>query len=71
MFYIMEIQTYMDGTSAHIMKTAQDRNSAEAEFHSTLAFAATSNVYCHAVCIIATDGTIVKTECYWHIPEPE
>lgn len=69
MFYIIEIQTQADGSSAHIMKTAQNRNEAEGKYHGILQYAATSKVYIHSAAILTEEGVNIKNECYRHDAE--
>ena len=68
MYYIIELQTNIDGTGAHLVQTDTDRNSAEAKYHGVLQFAAVSNVYKHSATIIDEEGVSVMHQCYVHEP---
>jgi len=69
MYYILEIQAYNDGTSAHIMYTEQTEAQAESKYHTVLAYAAISDIPIHVVMILTFDGNLVKRETYYHTPE--
>lgn len=69
MFIIIELQTNADGTVGNFIYTAQSANEADQIYHSKLAYAATSTVYCHAVTMLTPDGDVVKHEAYWHVPD--
>lgn len=68
MYVIIELQTAADGTVGSVVTTANSMNEADQQYHSKLSFAAMSEVYCHSVSMIASDGTPIKHETYWHVP---
>lgn len=65
-YIIMETQTSAGTTVIVTPEVIADRNTAEAAFHSKLAYAATSSVEVHSVVMLTEDGRIVRTECYRH-----
>ena len=69
MFYVIEIQT--SNTGAVIPFVFQDRNEAEAKFHSLLAVAAVSAVPKHGAMMFTDDGFVLKSEVYNHEEQPE
>ena len=70
MFYVIEIQTAQTGSV--IPFSFQDRDAAEAKYHSLLSVAAVSAVPKHGAMLFNDDGFVLKCEVYNHIqPEPE
>ena len=69
MYFICEIQTYKDGTGAHIMFTAPTLNEAESKYHQVLAAAAVSNVPVHACIIFDDHGYTKMSRFYEHEQE--
>lgn len=78
-FYVIEIQTYQDGSFGDIKHIAYDedpgiaRLKGEAKWHEIMAAAAVSTLPCHAVTLLTTDGRCIMNGCYRHTvtPEPE
>jgi len=81
-FWIYEIQTYEDGTFGDIKHFAYDedpdkaRLKADSKFYEVLSAAAISNLPCHAVTMVSSEGFPVMHQCYKHTPvnpapEPE
>jgi len=70
-YIIIELQTNIEGPTVNIVQTAASENQADSIYHSILASAAISSVYCHAVTMLSSDGEFIKKECYWHVPESE
>lgn len=81
-YYIIEIQKYQDGGFGHIIHWASDENAdrarmkAESKYHEVLAAAAISELPQHAATLLASDGTELMHQCYFHAapelePEPE
>lgn len=68
-YIIVELQTNAEGQTANIVQTATTENQADSIYHTILASAATSQVYCHAAVMLSADGDFIKKECYWHVPE--
>lgn len=65
MYIILEIQT--NETSALLPPLAyEDRNEAEAAYHSKLASAAISTVKLHTVVMMDEYGVVLKNEFYEH-----
>lgn len=70
MFYVIEIQTSTTGSV--IPFVFQDREAAEAKYHTLLSIAAVSDVPKHGAMLFNDDGFVLKCEVYNHIkPEPE
>lgn len=70
MFFIIEIQQMKNGTFAHLVHTAQERNAAESTFHSVLAAAALSDLPSHSATLLSDTGNMLMTKCYMHDQEP-
>lgn len=81
-YYVFEIQKYADGTFGHLVHWASDedadkaRMKAESKYHEVLAAAAVSALPQHAAALLASDGTELMRQCYFHAapelePEPE
>lgn len=76
-FYVIEIQTYQDGTFGDIKHIAYDedpgvaRLKGEAKWHEIMASAAVSTLPCHAVTLLTTDGRCIMHGCYRHAVQPE
>ena len=69
MFYVIEIQT-TENTGSVIPFTFNDRDQAEAKYHSLLAVAATSTVKRHGAMLFNDNGFVIKSEVYDHDQEP-
>ena len=63
---IIEIQHNADGTTTCVTTTHATRPEAEQKYHTTLSFAAVSNVYIHSVVMLDEKGTRIKGETYYH-----
>lgn len=80
-YYIVEIQTYADGTFGHLVHWESDENAGmarmkgESKFHEVLAAAAISELPCHSAIMFTTEGFPIMHQCYKHAvapqPEPE
>lgn len=66
MYIVIELQTNADGTVGNIVSKYDNRNEAEAKFHSILAAAAISSLPVHAAVMLTNTGTLVKSEYYRH-----
>lgn len=66
MFIIIETQT--NGGSVAIVPPAsyEDKQTAEQNYHNSLAAAAVSNVQIHAVTMLDERGNRIKGEVYYH-----
>ena len=76
-YYIIEIQKYLDGTFGHIIHWANDdsadkaRLKAESKYYEVLAAAAISDLPQHAVSMISSEGFPIMNKCYRHaVQEP-
>lgn len=69
MFIVLELQTNADGTIGTLVNAYEDRNQAENKYHTILAYAATSNLPCHAAVMFTNDGGMIKSERYIHKAE--
>ena len=79
-YYVVEIQTYADGTYGHLVHPAYDEDpnkahlKAESKFHEILAAAAISELPSHAAILFTSEGYPLMNQCYKHpivTPEPE
>lgn len=70
-YLVMEIQKWDSGIVQTPTYAYDDRNSAEAKYHSILAAAAQSSLPIHACVMLTEDGRLVRTEVYRHEPESE
>ncbi len=72
-YLVIEIQKFETGAISTPTFAFDNRNSAEAKFHSILASAANSALPLHACVMLAEDGRLVRnSECYRHeVTEPE
>lgn len=67
-YLVIEIQKFDTGALSTPTYAFDDRNSAEAKFHSILAAAAKSALTTHACVMLTEDGRVVRNECYHHTP---
>lgn len=71
-YYVYEIQEYADGTYGDLKHIAYDedpekaRLKAESKYHEVLAAAAISDIPCHAVVVVSSDGFPLMHQCYKH-----
>lgn len=70
-YLVIEIQKAEDGTIGNFVWAFDSYQSAESKYHSVLAVAATSEVYCHSCSLLNEKGFCLRNESYSHIPEPE
>ena len=70
MYIIVELQTDASGSVTNLVYSAESAQQADQIYHSKLAVAAVSPVYLHAVSMLTNDGSPIKNECYYHVPEP-
>ena len=71
MFYVIEIQTYADGTHGTLVYDYTDRNEAFAKYHTVLAAAAQSSVLVHTCVILTREGALLASEHFIHPAETE
>ena len=71
MFIIMEVQVFADGATSTPCYSYDNRNSAEAKYHSILSSAAVSKLPRHTAFMLTDDGFVIKSESYNHETEPE
>lgn len=65
MYAIIELQT-TDGVTVHNYSTAETKAQAMSVYHSTLAYAALSEVEYHACLVVDEKGQYLARECYEH-----
>lgn len=72
MYFILEIQSQGDGRAAIVtpIRSAENLNAANSQYHQVLAAAAVSSVPYHSAVMIGDMGDVLKSECYVHTPEP-
>ena len=71
-YIVIEIQTNTDGTiGIPPVSSFDDRNAAEARYHSILSIAAESALPEHTAILIDSTGRLLSRECYTHgLTEP-
>lgn len=75
-YYVFEIQKYVNGEYGHLVHWAADENAdrarmkAESKYHEVLAAAAISELPQHAAALLASDGTELMRQCYYHTAAP-
>lgn len=66
-FIVLEIQHYKDGTTGIVPPVGfEDRNQAEAKYHTVLAAAAVSGVFEHCCAMLDRQGRTIKSESFAH-----
>lgn len=71
-YYIMELQTYQDGSHGHIVHFAWDndehmaRLKGESKYYEILAAAAVSTLPAHGVALLNWWGEPIMNKCYEH-----
>lgn len=65
-YFIVEIQKQFDGSYAHLVHTADDRNHAESVYHQVLASAAISNLPEHSAIMFTGEGFPLMHQSYKH-----
>lgn len=63
-YFVEELQTYTDGSSAQIPFGPLEKNDAEEKYHLCLAAAAKSGLPYHAVVMLDQEGRLIKRELY-------
>lgn len=71
MFIVLEFQTDAAGTTVVAPPlTYATLNEAKSKYHLILSSAAVSSVVYHAAAIMYSNGNLIESECFEHIPEP-
>lgn len=70
-YIVIELQNNADGTVGNLVYTYDNKNEAESKYHLVLSAAAVSQVRIHAAMLAMTDGTLIASQHYIHLPEPE
>ena len=65
MYSIIELQT-TDGTTTHNFSTADTKDKAMSIYHTTLSYAALSEVEIHTCMVVDEKGQYLARECYEH-----
>lgn len=67
MYIVLELQEEQDGTT-RVLEPAyyDDLNKALQKYYTVLSYAVISELARHTAMIVATDGTVIKSECYTH-----
>lgn len=70
-YIVIELQNNADGTVSNLVYTYDNKNEAESKYHLVLSSAAVSQVRIHAAMLATTDGKLIASQHYIHLPEPE
>ena len=70
-YIVIELQNNADGTVGNLVYTYGNKNEAESKYHLVLSSAAVSQVRIHAAMLAMTDGTLIASQHYIHLPQPE
>lgn len=71
-YVVLEVQSWDTGAVSTSAWAYDERNKAEAKFHSVLAAAALSELPVHSAVLLTADGMLLNRGCYEHAqPEPE
>lgn len=70
-YIILESQTSNGVTSIVAPQIFSDYQQAESKFHLVLASAAVSSVQNHTCMLLASDGRLLRSECYKHLDNSE
>lgn len=63
-YVVVEMQTYVDGTTACLVDSFADRQAAEQKYHEALSYAAVSGLPVHTVMMVTNKGQFMKEESY-------
>ena len=69
-FYVLELQTYGDGTGSVIPQSYPNLRAAESKYYLILSAAAISTVYRHGAVLMTEEGFTLKQEVFTHPVEP-
>ena len=70
-YYVMELQTYGDGTGSAIPQSYDNLPAAESKYYLILSAAAVSSVYRHGAVLMTEEGFTMKQEVFTHALQPE
>ena len=70
-FYVLELQTYGDGTGSVIPASYPTLREAESKYYLILSAAAVSTVYRHGAVLLTEEGFTMKQEVFTHPMETE
>lgn len=65
-FYVLELQTFGDGTGSVIPMSYPNLRAAESKFYLILSAAAISTVYRHGAVLMTEEGFTLKQEVFTH-----
>ena len=65
-YYVMELQTYGDGTGSAIPQAYDNLPAAESKYYLILSAAAISSVYRHGAVLMTEEGFTMKQEVFTH-----
>lgn len=65
-FIVVELQKNTDGSFGNIVKSFEDQNEAESNYHAVLASAATSAIPVHSAALLSEEGFLLMRGCYKH-----
>lgn len=68
-FYVLELQTYGNGTGTVIPQSYDNLREAESKYYLILSSAAISTVYRHGAVLMTEEGFTLKQEVFTHLPE--
>lgn len=68
-FYVLELQTYGDGTGSAIPMSYDNLPTAESKYYLILSAAAVSTVYRHGAVLMTEEGFTMKQEVFTHAVE--
>lgn len=67
MYIVFEIQEEQDGTTRVLEPAIFDNlEAALQKYYTVLSYAVISELARHTAMVVATDGTVIKYECYQH-----
>ena len=67
MYIVFEIQEDQDGTTRVLEPAVFDSlDKALQKYYVVLSYAVISELARHSAMVVATDGTVIKSECYQH-----
>lgn len=70
MFIVLEFQTDAAGNTAVVPPTTYATlNEAKSKYHQILSVAAVSSVVYHSAAIMYSNGNLIESECFEHIPD--
>ena len=71
MYIVLEFQTDSAGNTTVVPPAVfATSNEAKSKYHQILSVAAISSVYKHTAAIMYSNGTLIESECFEHLPEP-